>query len=69
MSFETLSGWRELVITERRRKRDLAHRMRRLAEEHYPQAPKIRVMLDNLSTYTASAFYESFPAEVVPGFA
>ena len=64
MSFEPLSGWRELAVTERRRKREFAHWMRRLAEEHYPQAEKIRVVLDNLSTHTGAAFYESFPAEV-----
>jgi hypothetical protein len=63
MSFEPLSGWRELVVTERRRKREFAHSMRRLAEEHYPQAQKTRVVLDNLSTHTAAAFYENFPAE------
>ena len=63
MTFEPLSGWRELVVTERRRKRKFAHSMRRLAEEHYPQAQKIRVVLDNLSTHTAAAFYENFPAE------
>jgi hypothetical protein len=38
--------------------------MRRLAEEHYPQAEKIRVVLDNLSTHTGAAFYESLSAEV-----
>ncbi len=35
MSFEPLQGWRE-VVTERRRKREFAHSMRRLAEEHCP---------------------------------
>jgi hypothetical protein len=38
--------------------------MRRLAEEHYPQAEKIRVVLDNLSTHSGAAFYENFSAEV-----
>ena len=64
MSFEPLNGWRELVVTERRRKREFALAMRRLAEERYPQAEKIRVVLDNLSTHTGAAFYEIFPAEV-----
>jgi hypothetical protein len=64
MSFEPLSGWRELVVTKRRRKQEFAHSMRRLAEEAYPQAEKIRVVLDNLSTHSAAAFYESFCAEV-----
>jgi hypothetical protein len=69
MSFEPLSGWRELVVTERRRKKEFAHWMRRLAEEHYPRAHKIRVVLDNLSTHTAAAFYESFSAEDARGLA
>jgi DDE superfamily endonuclease len=63
MSFEPLTGWREVVVTERRRKQEFAHSMRRLVEEHYSQAQKIRVVLDNLSTHTGAAFYESFPAE------
>jgi hypothetical protein len=64
MSFEPLQGWREVVVTDRRRKQEFAHSMRRLAEKHYPQAEKIWVILDNLSTHTAAAFYESFSAEV-----
>lgn len=64
MSFEPLSGWRELVVTERRRKREFALAMRRLLEERYPRAQKVQVVLDNLSTHTAAAFYETFPAEV-----
>jgi DDE superfamily endonuclease len=61
MNFEYLTGWREVVVTERRRKQEFDHSMRRLAEEAYPQAEKIRVVLDNLSTHTAAAFYETFP--------
>jgi DDE superfamily endonuclease len=64
VSFEPLTGWRELVVTERRRKQEFAHSMWRLAEEAYPKAEKIRVVLDNLSTHTAAAFYENFSAEV-----
>jgi DDE superfamily endonuclease len=63
MSFEPLTGWREVVVTERRRKQEFALAMRRLAEELYPRAEKIRLVVDNLSTHTAAAFYESFPAE------
>ena len=33
MGFEPLTGWREAVVTERRRKREFAYSMRRLAEE------------------------------------
>jgi hypothetical protein len=64
MSFEPLTGRREVVVRERRRKQEFAHSMRRLLEELYPQAQKVRVVSDNLSTHTAAAFYESFSAEV-----
>lgn len=63
MSFEPLGGWRELVVTERRRKREFALAMRPLAVEQYPKAEKIRVVMDNLSTHSGAAFYENFSAE------
>ncbi len=63
MSFEPLTGWRQAQVTKRRRKQEFAHSMRHLAEAVYPQVEKIRVVLDNLSTHTAAAFYESFTPE------
>jgi hypothetical protein len=36
--------------------------MRELADIHYPDADRIRVMMDNLSTHTSGALYEAFPA-------
>jgi hypothetical protein len=33
MAFEPLTGWPETQVTERRRKQEFAHSMRRLAEE------------------------------------
>jgi DDE superfamily endonuclease len=36
--------------------------MRDLADTHYPDAERIRVVLDNLSTHTTGALYEAFPA-------
>ena len=63
MSFEPLTGWRRVEVTERRRKREFAQQMRCIAEEDYPQASKIRIVLDNLSTHTPAAFYEAFDPE------
>ena len=34
--------------------------MRYLAEEAYPQADEVRVVMDNLNTHTKAAFYEFF---------
>ena len=36
--------------------------MRDLVDIHYPDADLVRVVLDNLSTQTAGALYETFPA-------
>lgn len=63
MAFEPLTGWRRASVTERRRNREFAEEARRLAEEDYPDAEKIRLVCDNLSTHSAAAFYEAFPAE------
>jgi len=54
--------WRPVKVTERRTARDFALCMRDLADTHYPEAELIRVVLDNLSTHTAGALYETFPA-------
>jgi hypothetical protein len=63
VSFESLTGWRRVEVTERRRKREFAQQVRRIAEEDCPEAKKIRLVMDNLSTHTPAAFYESFPSE------
>jgi hypothetical protein len=55
-------SWREVRVTDRKTATDFAHGMRDLAEIHYPDAKRIRVVLDNLSTHTAGALYETFPA-------
>ena len=36
--------------------------MRDLADPHYAKADLIRVAMDNLSTHTTGALYETFPA-------
>ena len=36
--------------------------MRDLTDVHFPEAERIRVVLDNLSTHSAAALYQSFPA-------
>ena len=57
-------GWRHVKATPRRTNIDFAECMRDLVDEHYPTAPLIRVVLDNLSTHKAASLYEAFePAE------
>ena len=54
--------WRAVKVTDRRTGRDFAECMRDLVDDHYPEAEKIRVVLDNLSTHSAGVLYEAFPA-------
>jgi len=54
--------WRKVKVTERRTAVDFAACMRELAEVDFPDAERIRVVLDNLSTHTPGALYEAFPA-------
>jgi transposase len=57
-------GWRHAKVTDRRTRLDFAECMRDLVDVHYPKAERIRVVMDNLSTHTPSALYDSFePAE------
>ena len=48
---------------ERRAAQDFAACMRDLTDIHYPGAERIRVVLDNLSTHSAGALYQTFPAD------
>ena len=63
MAFEPLKGRREMRVTEHRRKQEFAEMMRKLAEEVYPDADRIRLVCDNLNTHSPGAFYELLPAE------
>jgi hypothetical protein len=55
MFFEPKASWRHVDLRERRTACDFAQQMRKLADEHYPEAEKIRVVLDNLNTHTPAA--------------
>jgi len=64
MIFEPLAGQRDVEVTERRTKKDYAERLRKLAEEVYPQAEVIVRVQDNLNTHSPASLYEAFaPAE------
>ena len=53
-----------MKVTESRTAVDFAACMRELADIHFPQAERIRVVLDNLSNSNSpGALYQAFPAE------
>ena len=64
MLCEPLRGWRHVVVTARRTRRDYAACIKELVDVHYPQAVKIRLVQDNLNTHDGASLYEAFaPAE------
>ena len=63
LTCEPMAGWRHVQVTERRTMQDFARRMRWLADEAYPEAEVVRVVLDNLNTHRRASLYETFPAE------
>jgi hypothetical protein len=64
MFFAPLLGWRHVKVTDRRTAIDFAHCMRDLVDVHFPDAPRITLVVDNLNTHVLASLYKAFaPAE------
>ena len=61
--FAPLHNWRHVKVTEQRASRDWAQCMKELVDIHFPDAEKIVVVMDNLSTHTPAALYATFAPE------
>jgi DDE superfamily endonuclease len=62
MLFAPLEGWRRVKVTDRHAAPDYAQVLKELSDEHFPNAEKIVLVQDNLSTHTAASLYAAFPA-------
>lgn len=60
VAVEPLAGWRCVRVTERKTSVDFARFLRVLSGDHYPDADRIVLVCDNLSTHTPAALYEAF---------
>lgn len=60
---EPLAGWRHVMVTERRTAKDFAEVLRWLAEDVYPDAEQVVLVMDNLNTHKLASLYEAFPPE------
>lgn len=61
--FEPVAGKRGVKATERRTRVDWAELIRELVDQHYPQAEKLVLVMDNLNTHTLASLYEAFAPE------
>ena len=63
MFFSPTEKRRHVKVTDRRTKTDWAHAMKELADDQYPDADMITVVMDNLNTHGPASFYEAFEPE------
>lgn len=60
VAVEPLTGKRHVEITERRTRIEFAHFIKHLLDEHYPDAVKVRLVMDNLNTHEIASLYATF---------
>jgi len=63
MMCEPKRGWRHVAVTEQRTMKDFAHQMQWLVDVGFPEAERVRVVMDNLNTHKAASLYETFAPE------
>ena len=61
MMFAPLEGWRHVKVTDRHAGVDYAQVLKDLSDTHFPDAKKIILVQDNLSTHTPASLYQAFP--------
>ena len=63
MEVEPLAGRRHVEITEHRTRKDWAAQIKQMLDERYPDAIKVRLVMDNLNTHNTASLYEAFEPE------
>lgn len=63
MEVEPLAGRRHVAVTEQRTRKDWAGFIKSMLDERYPEAKKIRLVMDNLNTHNLASLYEAFEPE------
>lgn len=61
MLFAPLDGWRHVAVTDRHAAVDYAHLLKDVSDRWFPDAAKIALVQDNLSTHKPASLYEAFP--------
>jgi hypothetical protein len=60
MLFAPLEAWRDVQVRQTRNATDYAHIIRYLVDDCFPDADKVVLVQDNLSTHHASSLYQTF---------
>ena len=60
MEVEPLAGRRHVAVTEHRTRIDWSLQIKQMLDERYPDARKVRLVMDNLNTHNIASLYEAF---------
>lgn len=60
MEVEPLRGKRHVAVTKRRTRKEWAQQIKQMLNERYPEATKVRLVMDNLNTHNIASLYETF---------
>ena len=63
LEVEPMGGRRHVEITSTRTRLDWASFIKGMLDERYPDAIKVRLVMDNLNTHSIASLYEAFPPE------
>jgi hypothetical protein len=58
-----LAGKRHVTVTEHRTRKDWAMEIKQMLDERYPDAIKVRLVMDNLNTHNVSLYGTFEPKE------
>jgi hypothetical protein len=60
MGVEPLTGKRHVAVTEHRTRKDWARQIKQMLDDRYPEATKVRLVMDNLNTHNIASLYKTF---------
>jgi transposase len=63
LAYNMDTGQRHAKVCDTKTKIDYARFLNEVIEQHYPLAPSIGIVQDNLNTHTKGSFYKTFDAE------
>jgi len=63
VAFEPLAGWRHVVVTDARTRRDWAWFIKDLIDGRYRDAERVVLVMDNWNTHAIASLYEAFEPE------
>jgi len=63
LEVEPLAGRRHVAVTGQRTRKDWAGFIKGMLDERYPEAEKVRLVMDNLNTHNLASLYEAFEPE------